>query len=368
MHLLYFTQSHPLHTQDGGSYRNHGIVSGLVERSELHVVYLEPRRVPAQVLVHAPFKTPVDLHTIPTHAEARAAAQALIHTLKPDVLWHNWKFPWLRVGSFPRIPTIIDLCDPLWYHARLNASRRQGIRKVRTHLNALRYRRQDNAAAQAADVVLLAALSEKNRLKTHRPVMELPNGYDFAVECPPRLHTGPRLLFVGDIHAPANLDGLAWFIRDVWQHVRKQIPDAQLDIIGSGGETFADTENVSAHGFVPDLTPWQYNAAALIVPLHVGTGSRIKILEAWANGLPVISTRIGAKNLMPREGENLLLADDAKTFADACVRLLNDRALGAQLAANAFAHGKAHFDWQAIYPRLDEILETAQRSHVQRNA
>src|SRR5581483_3269969 len=99
-------------------------------------------------------------------------------------------------------------------------------------------------------------------------------------------------------------------------------------------------------GYVPDLAPLFAAAGVLVVPLWVGGGVRVKILEAFARGLPVVSTTIGAEGIAAVPGRDLLVADDPASFADAVVHVLTDRALAARLATSARAFVEARHDWR----------------------
>src|SRR5581483_6692697 len=109
-------------------------------------------------------------------------------------------------------------------------------------------------------------------------------------------------------------------------------------------------------GTIPDIRPWVWGAAAAIVPLRVGGGTRIKIYEAMAAGTPVVSTTIGAEGLDVRSGDTILLADDAAAFADACVSLLLDRELAARISANARALVAARYSWDAVTDAFERLL------------
>jgi glycosyltransferase involved in cell wall biosynthesis len=139
--------------------------------------------------------------------------------------------------------------------------------------------------------------------------------------------------------------------------------------VGEHGGTLshlASMPGVVVHGFVNDLAPFIADAAGLVVPLRVAGGTRIKILEAWAKGLPVVSTSIGAEGLQPIDGENCLLGDEPADLARACVRLLGDPQLGAALAAAGFEHGKRRFSWEAVHCALDPIIELALQARRKR--
>jgi glycosyltransferase involved in cell wall biosynthesis len=173
-----------------------------------------------------------------------------------------------------------------------------------------------------------------------------------------------RVTFLGGLHWPPNAEGARWFARDIWPRVRAHAPEAVLTIIGKDppralARLGGGTTGVEITGFVPDPSAYLSETAAFIVPLQAGGGMRVKILDAWSRGLPVISTSIGAEGLLARDGENLLLADNPEAFARAVVRVLHEPALAAQLADGGRRTGEAHYDWRRVYPAWDEVYERA---------
>lgn len=95
------------------------------------------------------------------------------------------------------------------------------------------------------------------------------------------------------------------------------------------------------------------------MPLRIAGGTRIKILESWAKGLPVVSTSIGCEGLGAEDGKHLLIGDTPEDFAEKCIVLLSSPILGQKLAQEAFNYGKETFDWEGLYPILDKALSLA---------
>lgn len=156
----------------------------------------------------------------------------------------------------------------------------------------------------------------------------------------------PVLLFVGSLTYEPNIDGLEHFVAEVLPAVRAEVPDAVLRIVGQGrsarAEALAATPGVQLVGEVASVGPELAAANLAVVPVRFGGGTRIKILEALAHGVPVVSTTAGAEGLAVVDGEHLLLADAPTAFADACVRLLLDRPTADRLAARGTELLAAH--------------------------
>lgn len=214
--------------------------------------------------------------------------------------------------------------------------RRARAQAVLLRLDARRWQREIDHAL-ATTLTYTASALDRERL-AGRPLVlanvvpEPPAGYE---------RTGgatPELVFVGSLTYEPNIDGLEHFVAEVLPRVRAAVPDAVLRIVGQGDEprvtALAAAPGVELVGQVPSVTPELARAAAAVVPLRFGGGTRIKILEALAHGVPVVSTTVGAEGLGVRHEEHALIADTPDDLAAACVRILRDPALGAQLAAN----------------------------------
>lgn len=170
------------------------------------------------------------------------------------------------------------------------------------------------------------------------------------------------VLFIGSLKHPPNLHGLNWFLDHVWTDVQNTDPEIQFEIIGSGEisqedrRKLTEKKGVQFLGFVENIYPLLRRATCLVVPLLSGSGTRIKILEAFSFELPVVSTSIGAEGLPVADGEHLLLADEPKDMGDALIKLLHSKALQQSLAANGLQLIKKEYDWDIVGEKLRNEL------------
>ena len=168
-----------------------------------------------------------------------------------------------------------------------------------------------------------------------------------------------NVLYMGTMFWQPNIDGVLWFARKVWPHVLKQVPQATFTIVGKNPpeavKELSDEASIFVTGYIPDPVPYLEKAAAFIVPLLSGSGMRVKILDAWAAGLAVISTSIGAEGIQYRDGENILVADSAELFTNALVKVLREREWARGLAVNGRHWVEAHYDWKHVYKAWDPI-------------
>jgi len=164
-----------------------------------------------------------------------------------------------------------------------------------------------------------------------------------------------RITFLGGLHWPPNAQGIVWFANHVFPQVRAEIPEAALTVIGKSPPAGLDGDGIEVTGYVDDLKSYLGETAVFIVPLHAGGGMRVKILDAWSWGLPVVSTTVGAEGMAIHHEKNILIADTAPTFAEATVRVLKDSALAQHLGQNGRQTIMEEYNWQTIYSAWDRI-------------
>ena len=144
---------------------------------------------------------------------------------------------------------------------------------------------------------------------------------------------------------------------EIWPQLREKFPDLNWRLIGKNPHavkkyTVGDSR-IEVSGYVENAVKELAAAKVIVVPLLAGSGTRFKIIEAWAAGRAVVSTSIGAEGLPARDGENIRLADDARNFADAVSRLLASPDLRRQLGQAGRALFEAEFTWESTWKRLD---------------
>jgi glycosyltransferase involved in cell wall biosynthesis len=158
---------------------------------------------------------------------------------------------------------------------------------------------------------------------------------------------------------PPNITGVLWFAREVLPRVHKEIPEARFVIAGKNPPpevaSLTSDPRIEVTGYAPDPAPYLARADVFVVPLLAGGGMRVKILDAWLWGLPVVSTLIGAEGIEYREGENLLIASEAEAFAEAVVRLLSDGALNARLRVAGRCWVEERYGWRQAYRAVDAV-------------
>lgn len=167
------------------------------------------------------------------------------------------------------------------------------------------------------------------------------------------------MLFVGALDYEPNTEAVEWFVRDVFGSIRSRVPDVSVRVVGRGGSAVGwveDIDGVELVGRVEELQPELDRADVSIVPIRVGAGTRLKVVEALANRIPMVTTTVGSEGIDVVDGRHALVADDADAFADACVSLIRDPDLRQSLADNGAELFDAVYDWEIIEGRLAEMV------------
>lgn len=206
------------------------------------------------------------------------------------------------------------------------------------------------------------------RLAPKTTIGVVPNGVDTAVfrpdAVPPLWYARPTLAFTGTLDFRPNVDAVRWFAEHALPLVQARRPDAELVVVGKRPapalHALADAGLIRLIGEVPDTRPFLLGATACVIPMRIGGGVRLKLLEALALEVPVVSTGMGAEGVAGlHNGEHCLLADTPQDFADAVLRLLNDTALRKRLGTAGRRLAQAGYDWQTIVPRLEQVWQAA---------
>ena len=195
-----------------------------------------------------------------------------------------------------------------------------------------------------------------------RCVHAVPTGVDLDYFTPPGDVTRARnLVFVGSMDWDPNVDGMQWFVREVLPRIRMRRPDCALTIAGRHPHSAirklaAEYPNIRVTGTVADVRPFLWESAVSIVPLRIGGGTRLKIFEAMAAQVPVVSTTIGAEGLDVRNGETIRIADSPEDFADHCLELLADPAARNNIASAAWEMVSSCYSWEAASLAFERLL------------
>jgi glycosyltransferase involved in cell wall biosynthesis len=225
----------------------------------------------------------------------------------------------------------------------------------------------ERKAYDDADIVCAVSGEDAAAIRTLAPrarVHVVPISIDASAVVPlAAVAREPRLLFVGGLHWPPNLDAIAYFLRDIWPRVLQARPDARLTVVGrddvAAAAALRRVPGVTLSGYVDDVAPYFAASRALVVPLRAGSGMRVKILDACARGLPVVSTPTGHEGIDVEPGVHLLSAAEPGPFAAETVRVLSDDGLAERLARAGRRLVEERYDVAAVRRALLEAVRAA---------
>ena len=226
-------------------------------------------------------------------------------------------------------------------------------------VQARRLRRFEGEVCRAVDLVVAVSDEDSALLRIHggAPRQVVPNGIraDDYREPADNQRSTRQLVFSGKMDYRPNVDAMEWFCAESLPRIRQQLPETELVIVGRNPHARIQAragDGVRISGWVESVQPYLHAAAVYVVPLRMGSGTRLKILQALASGCAVVSTSIGAAGLHADVLDTLQIADDAAGFAEKITALLRDDAARAELGRRAQARVREHYDWSALIPRL----------------
>lgn len=225
------------------------------------------------------------------------------------------------------------------------------------------YERRVSRAAGHVVAVSANDACEMRRLFGIVNVSAIPTGVDidyFRPPAPPPAKRGD-LVFVGSMDWLPNVDGILYFAREVLPLIHGRMPECSLTVVGRmpPPEILRLAERdprIRVTGTVPDIRPYLWGARVSIVPLRIGGGTRLKIYEAMAARIPVVSTGVGAEGLAIHPPEDIRVADHPRDFADHCLELLSDADARRRMAAAAWEMVHASFSWERVSACFERIL------------
>ena len=301
-------------------------------------------------------------------AEMQRKIRALIQGNKYDVLICDFLAPAVNVPRDLKCPLILfqhNVEAMIWrrhYEVQTNP-----IKKAYLYGQWLKMRAFEAAACRRFDYVV--AVSREDRALMQREyraaaVDDVPTGVDTSFFRP--LGTEPRtahnLVFTGSMDWLPNEDAIRYFTEQIMPLLKRVLPDVTLTVVGRNPypaliELSKRDASIIVTGRVDDVRPYMERAAAYVVPLRIGGGTRLKIYEAMAMEKPIVSTTVGAEGLPVRDGAELLLADSPQAFADAVVRVLTDEEFARRLGDCSAALVREQFGWDRVARRFVEICE-----------
>jgi sugar transferase (PEP-CTERM/EpsH1 system associated) len=255
------------------------------------------------------------------------------------------------------------------------------LRRGYAHVTARRLERFERRTIPRFDAHITVSTRDRRRLEAEClgvPVFEVPNGVDVDYYATGRAESingladrgRHRIVFVGSMDYSANIDAVCHFAEDVWPIVYRRVPDLRFTIVGRCPaprvQALASRPGIEVTGDVPDVRPYLREALASVVPLRIAGGTRMKILEAMAARVPVVSTPIGAEGLNLRDGTHAILAASDQEFAKALISLRAEDALWQRLVDAGDTLVRQRYTWSNLGADLWQVHSRAQEERRRR--
>lgn len=265
------------------------------------------------------------------------------------------------------LPVVLDEHNAVWTIFARMARQERGLKRFLLEFEWRRLRQYEAQICNQAMAVM--AVSDEDRLALRDAgatgsISVIPIAVDVAgIQAVQRQDDAKAILSMATMYWPPNVDSVLWFEREVLPLIRREIPDAPFWVLGKGPpaevRALAQDPLIEITGYVEDPTTYLQQSALLVVPLRAGGGMRVKILEALARGLPVVSTTIGAEGIAVESGTHLLIADEPADFAQAVIRILRDRTFADRLAETGRQHALMRYDWRMVCPAIETVYTDA---------
>lgn len=399
MRILIVTASLPYPLASGGAIRVYGMIKGLHEAGHqitlaaLHDGQPAPESTPlaeycAQIITAPPpqrsksqrlrdlilTRTPDIAKRLYSDAFAQKL-RALLQSERFDIVQCEaieaaCYMPIIRQAQ-PQAKLVFDTFNAEYMLQRVifDIDRREPKRlplAVYSWIQAGRIERYEGAMCRLADGVIAVSPEDADALRAldhSTPIHIMPSGIfvdDYAKESA-SLDLGRAVIFSGKMDYRPNVDAALWFARDIYPHIKAQVADVRWWIVGQQPhprlEPLRVDPSITITGRVDAVQPYLTSATVYAAPLRMGSGTRLKLLEAMASGCAIVATSIAASGLLPEVKAAMRIADSETAFAEQVTALLNDPITRATLGAAARQQVAAFYDWSVLIPRLLRVYK-----------
>jgi glycosyltransferase involved in cell wall biosynthesis len=277
-------------------------------------------------------------------------------------------------GKNPKV--IFDAHNAVWTIVERMRENASWLLKPVLGVEAKRVKRYEGELLKTVDHVLAVtdvdkayleeALNSSNSKEDERiaQISVIPIAVD-TVQLQPinRDPASKNIVTLGTLHYPPNADGIRWFLNDVFPLIQKNNPDVSLTVIGKNPpQDFLDRaarekDTIRVTGYVESLVPYLEASALMVVPVRAGGGMRVRILEAFAYAMPVVTTTVGLEGINAIPGQDVLVADSETNFANQVNQLLENPSLREKLSTNGRNLAESKYDWQVVLSAMMPIFE-----------
>ncbi|MBA3873426.1 MAG: glycosyltransferase [Anaerolineae bacterium] len=300
--------------------------------------------------------------------EMRAALQALAATTQFDVVHADQLNMAQYALPFTKSRKVLDLHNALWVLYQRMASTLP-LHNPMKYLLLRDWRLLKNYEGEMCRVFdAVTAVSEEDKQSlieagARSDIQVIPIAIDTDKQAfIHRAPSSPHIVHVGTMYWPANIDGIRWFLDQIYPIIKQQVPNVRCTLIGARPpedikEREKSDSSLKVTGYVDDPLPYLQDSSMMIVPLRAGGGMRVKILNAFAQGLPMVSTTVGCEGIHVTNNFDILVADSPQDFAQQTIRLLTDAALNEQLTLHGRQTAEEQYDYRRACAPLDQIYQ-----------
>ena len=292
---------------------------------------------------------------------SRAQLDALLRASKFDLAHVQLVRLGPLISRLAPLPCVLDFVDALSLNMARRAERDRGPAGWVARVEAPRLARFERRLCAEAAAATVCSIPDRAAIGNFPNLHMVGNGVDldrfpFVAE----RTRAAGLVFVGNLGYFPNVDAVSWFVREVMPLLAAAVPAVRIQLVGARPapalrRIAARRPDVELVGPVPEVQPYLARAAVAVAPLRAGSGQQLKILEAMAAGTPVVATALAAAGMGALDGQHLLVADDARSMAEAIKRLLRDDELSARLARQARALVEASYSWRRSALDLERV-------------
>lgn len=387
MKILFLSPTVPFPLTDGGRIRVFNLLKQIATKNDVTLLALETQPTDAEgvaelqqlgVQVHlvpnAPTLPPVSIGTLGTAFLRRqpitvtrydlpAYRQKFKELLATETfdLVHYEMFHTAQFHTEARLPGVLsqqNVDSAIW--RRLCGETINPFYKFAYWTQQLAFQRYERVLSPKFEAVTCTSDIDATVFQRHcaEDVIEIiPNGVDVTHYLPDFTSEAPaHLIYIGSMDWYPNEDAVGFFADEVLPRIQENVPEVRFSIVGGNPsvrvQKLAEREGVVVTGRVPEIKPYFAEATVFVVPLRIGSGTRLKILEALAMGKAIVSTSVGAEGLDLKDGEEIFIADEPAAFADAVTRLLTDVQLRRRMGEKGRARVEQDYDWRSIGEKL----------------
>ena len=388
--ILFLSPTVPFPLTDGGRIRVFNLLKQIATKNDVTLLALETQPTDAEgvsqlqqlgIQVHlvpnAPTLPPVSFGTLVTAffkrqpitvarydlPAYRQKLQELVATETFDLV-HYEMFHTAQFHTEARLPSVLsqqNVDSAIW--RRLCRETVNPFYKFAYWTQQLAFQRYERVLSPKFDAVTCTSDIDATVFERHcrADVIEIiPNGVDITHYQPDVSSEVPaHLIYIGSMDWYPNEDAVGFFADEVLPRIQERVPDVRFSIVGGNPsarvQKLAERKGVVVTGRVPEIKPYFAEATVFVVPLRIGSGTRLKILEALAMGKAIVSTSVGAEGLDLKDGEEIFIADEPTVFADAVIRLLTDTSLRRRIGENGRARVERDYDWRSIGEKLHSL-------------